>query len=271
MGRPIPSPTNHCLCCQLRVHLPLMSASVTTPFGCNHCLCSQLRCLSSSASGAASFGGATARGPLLFTLDYTKWHGPCIIWIYDVAVSFLCGLEAVVRACCFACDPRIRVRLTANLTFPGCQVENGMSPNILGLPSPLSCLLFSLVVSPVSPSPFFPCLLFSGLLPLCLSLLPLSFSPGCHVFLAVLQVHLQVVVRHRRQVPVRQPHPLLVHPLQVPLQQAVPQRVLPRQVAPHRAHLCPVLLLHPQAVAVVALVAALQRFPVYLQQIKQQF
>ena len=53
MGRPIPSPIGHCLCCQLRVHLPLMSASVTASFGC--------------------------RGPLLFTLGYTKWHGSSII------------------------------------------------------------------------------------------------------------------------------------------------------------------------------------------------
>ena len=153
-----------------------------------------------------------------------------------------------------------------------------MFPNILGLPSPSFPFVLSFVLScrvSCLPLPSSPASCFLPPLPLPSSSLSLSlffsFFPGCHVFLAVLQVHLQVVVRHRRQVPVRQPHLLFMHPLQVHLQQVVPQPVLPRQVAPHRAPLRPVLLLHPQAVAVVAPVATLQRFPAYLQQINQQF
>ena len=83
---------------------------------------------------------------LYHTSSFTKWHIPSIIWIYDVAFWFLCRFEAVVRACCFACDT----------TFPGCQVKNGMFPNILGLPSPSFPFVLSFVFSCLSlafPSP----------------------------------------------------------------------------------------------------------------------
>ena len=82
-----------------------------------------------------------------YTIHYLDlWCGILVsMWIWSV-----------VRACCFACDTRIWVRLTANLTFPGCQVKNGMFPNILGLPSPSFPFVLSFVFSCLSlafPSP----------------------------------------------------------------------------------------------------------------------